>query len=162
MRLAAWPPCRGPATRPQLADPDGSGAFAPADLTVLASWADRLAAAEFAIGDWTPQHRTEDGTLLMPWFEYSVDVDRFLREIAGAGWVQPFDWPAWAASEAGRRLQTDPAAIGDATPDDLIRLVTTIVRSDRFHEGAIASAFDRGVYLRIAHRAEDLVQHEGS
>ncbi len=124
-----------------------------ADLDVLASWVDRLAAPDFTIGARAPQHTTGDGVIQMPWFDYSDEVLVFLRDITGAGWIQPIDWTAWASSPAGRRMQTDVDAIDVATPEDLVRLLTTIVRGDRFSEGTIASAFERGILQRIARRA---------
>jgi hypothetical protein len=54
-------------------------------------------------------------------------------------------------------LKDDPEATAAATPDQLARLLTAIVRSDRFVEGSIAGAFDSGLLARIARRAAALL-----
>ena len=49
-----------------------------------------------------------------------------------------------------------------ATADDLARLLTAIVRSDRFSEGSINGAFESGLLARIARRAATLLAAEAS
>jgi hypothetical protein len=71
--------------------------------------------------------------------------------------VHPFDWPAWAASPDGRRLIEAPDRIASATADDLGRLLTTIVRGDRFSEGQLLHAAEAGLLLAIARRAAALL-----
>jgi hypothetical protein len=44
-----------------------------------------------------------------------------------------------------------------ASPDDLARLLTAIVRSDRFVEGSLVGAFESGLLTRIAQRAAALL-----
>jgi hypothetical protein len=68
-----------------------------------------------------------------------------------------FDWQRWLAGDEGRALRDDPAAVANATPDQLARLLTAIARSDRFVEGSIAGAFESGVLARISRRAAFLL-----
>ncbi|GIW20847.1 MAG: hypothetical protein KatS3mg065_1143 [Chloroflexota bacterium] len=94
----------------------------------------------------------------MPSFRYSSAISRFVDEMYRLGWVVRFDWPHWAASPEGRRLLSDPEAIGSASAEDLARIITTIVREERFSEGALADAFDRGVLTAVARRAGELAR----
>jgi 5-methylcytosine-specific restriction endonuclease McrA len=126
------------------------------DLNTLAGWAPRLESADFDIGQWAPQHASPDGVIQMPWFQYSDEASAFLRDLSSGGWVQDIDWMEWAGTPAGQRLQTDISAIDEAGSEDLVRLLTTIVRGDRFNEGEIAVAFERGILQRVARRAEVL------
>ncbi len=125
----------------------------------------RLAAYEpvfndpsFSPGTWEGGRPDEHGVIQMPWFSYNDTVDRFHRELAAAQWIYPFDWPAWAATPEGRRLVSDPDAIATASAADLAKVLTSIVRGDRFHEGAFAAAFERGTIAAITRRAAELVR----
>ncbi len=125
----------------------------------------RLAAYEpvfgdpsFSPGTWEGGRPDEHGVIRMPWFSYNDTVDRFHRELAAARWVYPFDWPVWAATPEGGRLVSDPAAIATASAADLAKVLTSIVRGDRFHEGAFAAAFERGTIAAITRRAAELIR----
>ncbi len=124
----------------------------------------RLAAYEpvfgdpgFSPGTWEGGRPGEHGVIQMPWFSYNETVDRFHRELAALEWIYPFDWPAWAATPEGGRLISDPDAIATASAADLAKVLTSIVRGDRFHEGALAAAFERGTIGAITRRAAELV-----
>ena len=93
----------------------------------------------------------------MPWFEYSDVIDRFRSEMSGAGLVQPVDWMTWAGTPEAQRLIRDPAEISRATEEDLVYLLTTIIRGERFSDGQIAGAYERGTLLAIAERAGALL-----
>ena len=92
----------------------------------------------------------------MPYFEYSEAVLAFIREMYELEWVHSFDWMAWAGSAEGKRLSSSPAAIATASEADLSKVLTTILRSDRFSEGALASAIEGGFVLAVARRAGEL------
>ena len=55
----------------------------------------------------------------------------------------------------GKRFISDVAAVARATPDDLAKLLTVIIRGDRFSEGEIAGAFKSGISGSI------LAEHDG-
>ena len=76
---------------------------------------------------------------------------------AGSWVVAGFDWRTWLARDEGRALRDDPDAVATATSDQLARLVTAIVRSDRFVEGSIAGAFESGLLARVSRRAQALL-----
>lgn len=128
----------------------------PEQLRVLASWAPRLERLESA-GAWRGGERDAAGVITMPWFELSPEIDAFVSEVAAAGFVRPLDWGAWSATPEARRLIDDPTAIADAPAADLVRLLTTIVRGERFSDGELEAAADRGTLLAIARRAEALL-----
>lgn len=130
----------------------------PVDLGVLAGWVDRLAAMPSA-GRWDGGSTGADGVMLMPWFEHDPELLRFIGDAGAAGFVQPVDWMAWAGTPRGRELMVDASAVATADTGELILLMTTIVRGDRFSEGTIADAFDRGILLAICRQAAAL--HEG-
>jgi hypothetical protein len=122
-------------------------------LAGLAAWEATLASPTLTVGHWITSEPDANGVLQMPWFDYDPVILRFTGEMSWLGWVYPFDWMTWAATPAAHRLLHDPALVADADADDLGRLLTTIIRGDRFSEGAIASAAEAGLLLAIARRA---------
>jgi hypothetical protein len=62
--------------------------------------------------------------------------------------------------EVALDLMADAATIASASHDDLIYLVTTILRGERFSDGEITSAYERGTLLAIAQRAQALLDGE--
>jgi hypothetical protein len=129
----------------------------PVDLAALAPWADRLAAMPSA-GSWDRGDDGAGGIRHLPWFEPSDDLLQFLRAAGAAGFVQPVDWMAWAGTPRGLELGRDPAAVATADPGELVLLMTSIVRGDRFSEGTIDDAFERGILEAVCRRAAQLVE----
>ena len=125
-------------------------------LRVLAGWAGPLAAG-IPVGRWEGGEADAAGVISMPWFERSDELARFVSDMASAGLVRPVDWMAWAGTPEGRRLIGDPAAIAEAGPEDLVWLLTTIVRGERFSDGQVAGAYERGTLLALARRAQALL-----
>ena len=89
----------------------------------------------------------------MPYFDFSPDGMRVL----GALPARAFEWPTWVQSNEGQRLTTDRSAVAEATAEQLVKLSTAIVRSDRFTEGSVAGAWESGLILAMARRAAQLV-----
>jgi hypothetical protein len=124
----------------------------PASLRVLAAWADVFRARP-PVGRWQGGEADAAGVIQVPWFEYSAEMDRFRSEMSGAGLVRPVDWMTWAGTPEAQRLIRDPAEVAHATEDELVCLLTTIIRGERFSDGEIAGAYERGTLLAIAERA---------
>jgi hypothetical protein len=127
-----------------------------ASLRVLAGWADTFASGAPA-GQWRGGDRDAAGVITMPWYEYGGEMARFMNEMSEAKFVRSIDWMAWAETSEGQRLMRQPAAIAHATPDDLIYLLTTIIRGERFSDGEITGAYERGTLLALAERARVLL-----
>jgi hypothetical protein len=129
-------------------------------LRVLAGWAPTLASGELEFGHWVVSKPDADGVTHMPWYDYSPEARRFMAEVVGAGWVQPFDWMAWASGPAGQALIAEPERVATVGADDLQRLLTAIIRGDRFIEGNVVGAYESGMLLAIALRAQVLITPE--
>jgi hypothetical protein len=78
----------------------------------------------------------------MPYPIYSEPVERVRSLLGALGLHVPFDWMSW---EGVRRYQADPDALADAPVTDAVRLLTAIQRAERFSDGAIEGALERGV-----------------
>lgn len=110
----------------------------------------------FSFGEWVAPVVGDDGVIQLGWYSFSAEANAFIHDAYGGGCIIPFDWSTWIATPHGRALAADPHAIDGAPPGDLLRLLTTLVRSDRFSEGSLAQAFESGVLTAIIRRARDL------
>jgi hypothetical protein len=129
-------------------------------LRRLGAWADRFADPAFSLGHWVEPVETAPGHFNVGYYAMSDEALVFYEEMYALGWVRPFDWMAWTNTAAGARLPHDPSAIAEAGAEDLWKVMTTIVRADRFSEGELGSAYDRGILLALAQRARALVSDE--
>ena len=92
-------------------------------------------------GEW------EEEDILSPYSIEAPIVSQFLHIVYRLPIIISFDWGAW---EEGRKI----ASNDDFDLDTLdlpakCKLITSIVRSDRFCEGTLVSAFESGLILRI-------------
>ncbi len=89
---------------------------------------------------------------------YADLVDRFQRQAYEDGWVLgDFDWPSWARSANAAALRDDPKVLARATPAQIARLLTVLIRQERFADGTLDAAFATGLVQRIVDRAAVLV-----
>ena len=73
------------------------------------------------------------------------------------GWViEGFDWPEWSGTAEAQGFLANHDSIDAATPQQLERLITTIVRGDRFNEGLLLENLQNGAMHAIARRATAL------
>jgi len=130
-------------------------------LAAIGAFADELEAPGFTAGAWHPSAPTRDDPTVwtMPWYELTPRATAFVRALAAI--MITFDWPTWAATDEAQALYRDRAALANATPDELARLVTAVVREDRFNEGALGDSFEAGVMAAIARRAAALANADG-
>lgn len=126
-------------------------------LRRIAAFGEVFDAPDLTFGEWEPSRQTANGAWTMPYYVFSSAAREFLATLV----VDPsVDWPAWASTEEAQHLR-EPAAIAAATPEQLVKLMTWIVRSDRFSEGSIAGAYESGVLRAIIARAAQLAEGEG-
>src|SRR5207244_1533652 len=84
----------------------------------------------------------------------SDEAGSFVQAAYDLGWVRSgFDWPTWSQTAEARNLQNDPHLLAQATQVQLASLLTVCIRQDRFVEGALMSAYESGLLVRILERA---------
>jgi hypothetical protein len=143
------------------ADSTASLSPTPEGLARLASWEPVLADPNFEFGRWIAPQPLPDGTVQVGWYELSEEALWFVTEASAHGFVLPFDWIAWAESNAGQALLGHADAVATAPASDLVRLLTTYVRGERFADGTLEGAFDSGMLAAIARRAAALAASRG-
>jgi hypothetical protein len=110
-----------------------------------------------------PFNKQEDlpELIILPGFEFTPSADSFHQYCYEDGWIlRDFGWPAWSKSPAGARLLEHPELIASADVKTLSRLLTVILRSERFTDGAIAGYWSRGTIPAIFCRAAELSKAE--
>jgi hypothetical protein len=127
-------------------------------LAAIAAFLSELERPDQEFGAWNSSQQAVSGAYAMPWVDYSVIVKRFIRTAYDLGWVRPeVNWPEWAQTPEAIRLRDEPDAIKQATEDQLARLLTVVVRADRFAEGELLAAFESGLIEKIVRRASALL-----
>ncbi|WP_279482267.1 DUF6508 domain-containing protein [Aureimonas sp. SK2] len=132
------------------------------DLTALAPFAETFAADGFRFGDWGGGQPMDGGAIQMPFFSLSEPAQAFVQAAYDGGWVpSDFSWGDWHGGEEATRLRRDPGAVEAAGVRQLAKLLTTLIRGDRFSEGTLASAFESGLLPRILRRVAELAALTG-
>ena len=129
-----------------------------ARLERLAGFAAALEAPEFVAGELvTPA--SAPGVWTMPYARYHREVDHFVSIAYEDGWVRfGFAWGEWSRTPEAQSLRDDPEVLARATVDQLAKLITVLVRQERFSEGSLMGAFDGGLVLGIVRRAGVLME----
>jgi hypothetical protein len=112
---------------------------------------------DFELGHWETPESNEPIVLIAPYFSFSDTGRMFVQAAYDSGWVLAvFDWQSWVDTAEANRLCEDRSALEIASPDQLAKLLTMLVRSDRFSEGTLSEAFKSGLLTRILRRCQSL------
>jgi hypothetical protein len=115
---------------------------------------DWLAEPQAPLFVWRGGDRQSDGSIQFPWVQYAPEVERLVGDLYEHGFVVPFDWSAEARGL--ERLNEDQERMKTASLEDVVKLLTLHVRADRFNEGNLAHALDRGWITRLLRRLEEI------
>jgi hypothetical protein len=134
-------------------DPTDDEILARLQATAPETWDELWRAADDAAHLGAPARweggETVDGVTHMPYPVYEPAVDRLMAALAATtGGIVVFRWMDW---DGIGRYRT-PDAVHDAPIVDVPRLVTAIVRSERFSEGSIEGAVQSGLIAAIVDR----------
>jgi hypothetical protein len=111
----------------------------------------------FSFGSWIGGKPMPHLQLHMPSFVPSDPAEAFVRMAHDMGWVlSDFDWKSWKVGGEAGELLNNSETLARATPEQLAKLLTVLVRQDRFVEGSLAQAFDSGFLVAIVRRADAL------
>ncbi len=113
-------------------------------------------APAFAFGRWHQPAARDDGVFEFPHYELGVAAAAFVRTANELDFVYPFDWPTWKETAEAAALRDDPLALAQAGGEQLAKLLTTLIRGERFAEGGLAAAYDAGLLTGILRRAHIL------
>ena len=132
-------------------------AFTPQDWQPLMDLIPKIESTS-KFSEWAGGEKDENGVIQMPYSIESPIVSQFLEVVYAIPIIIAFDWGAW---DEGRKIASDENFDFDSA--DLLtkcKLITAIVRNDRFCEGALASAFESGLILKILKSIEKVISAE--
>ena len=141
-----------------------SGDTLAARLEALASLLPEFEADGFACGEWRGGEEQRPGVITMPWFAYSEPVGRFVDEAAAfvrtaraeGRTPSDFAWTSWADTPEAEALEGDRDALARATPEQLAKLLTMLIRQERFVVGSLAGDCRSGLLTAVLRRADRL------
>lgn len=122
-------------------------------LRKLAPFLPALESGTFDFGHWEGGQTGADGTITAPHYVFSQQG----LDLISAMPVHPFDWTKWMGTAEAQALIANRANIVSATPEQLVKLATSLVTSDRFTEGSLAGAHESGLLTEIVRRASVLL-----
>jgi len=127
-------------------------------LADLGEFAPLFEAEGFKFSEMRGGDEIDPGVFSMPWSDFSETATEFLDRCYADGWVlSEFNWMEWVKTPEATLLSELPGVkLLEASPEQLARLLTALVRNDRFCEGCLQDAFDSGLLLAILRRAGDL------
>ena len=129
---------------------------------VLAAFLIPFEQPDFKFGEWIESLQKGSGAPIRGGYVLSDAALSFIVTANETGWmIHDYDWPNWMESDEAIHLRNAPAAIAAATPGQLGRLLTALIRQDRFVEGALGGAYESGLLVAILRRAAVLADIPG-
>jgi hypothetical protein len=92
-------------------------------------------------------------------YHFSNEASAFVDVAYEAGLVlKDFNWVKWSQTAEAARLREDRFAIEGASAAPLAKLITALLRGDRFSEGSLGASYENGLLTRIIRRAVALAE----
>lgn len=132
-----------------------------ARLERLAAFAPILRDPKVIFGKWHPDSGkgTTDDPWIWGWFELTDVGSAFFKMVHDTGWVMDgFDWSEWAYGPEGLRIATRHENIASANCEQLSKLLTAVLRKDRWCDGFLEGCFESGLLRTVTERAEAIVR----
>jgi hypothetical protein len=122
-------------------------------LVLIARYVPALQNGTFQAGEWSEPKDLPDGSMVMPYFEFGPDLLGFIGSCRHL-MLRDFKWTAWINTDEGVRVRDN---IENATVHELRQMVHASIRQDRFVEGLLAELVRSGYLLKLARRAQTLL-----
>jgi len=128
------------------------------DLAAVAAFSELFDAPGFSPGEWVPSEKQKNGSYTFPWWNGSQVVNEWLQALYDHNIIDPDSgYMEESHAEFMLRLKEDSSPIADSDLATVRRVLTYVVRADRFVEGTLAEAFHSGVAQTATRRLGELV-----
>jgi len=94
---------------------------------------------------------------IIPQKIWDPEATAFHKMVYKQRWVVDFDWTGWVETKQFREMMEKSDGIEAANPVKLAKLITSLVRKERFCEGTLSEASRSGLLERITRRASQLI-----
>jgi hypothetical protein len=109
----------------------------------------------------TRDERLKGIVSFLPDFQNGKGLDRldgFVQAAYQYEWVSSeVNWGEWKQTPEAEKLRDEPDVLSQASEHDLVCLLTTCIRQERFCEGALESTYESGLLTGILQRADALL-----
>jgi hypothetical protein len=99
-----------------------------------------------------------DGAMVLGYWVPSEEVVRWQAALYENHIVLPFDWTEFEWTQKMRRFTEDPSRLLRACLLTVRKVLTALTRAERFCEGSLAEAFERGLPQAAMGRLNVLAQ----
>ncbi len=124
------------------------------DIAAVLAAFEPLRASDANLGHWVGGGEVEPGVLQMPWFECSPAVRAWERALYDRHIVCEYGEDGW--HEHFAEIVENPALLQSAGLTTIRRVLTTVVRGERFSGGYIEAMFEAGVAQAAMERLGEL------
>ena len=102
-------------------------------------------------GEMITESKTEPGTMVWPYPDEDPLIREFIELWYEKNLVVPFDWGDW---QEGRDwyANTDDSKYDTLDYETALKLLTAVIRNDRFNDGAILRSFESGDFPKIINK----------
>lgn len=94
--------------------------------------------------------------LQMPYYVEGDIIESFLAIVQELGLLPVFDWINWA--EGKKIVESADLRPEDHSFEDYCKILTVIIRGNRFNEGLVGNSFEQGLILKLLYAMKDKVQ----
>ena len=91
--------------------------------------------------------KNENGVIIMPYWNENAIVIQFQKIVYNMPIIVSFDWDSW--KERHNISQDKDFDFDSIDIPTKCKLITAVVRNDRFCDGALIAAFENGLILKI-------------
>lgn len=126
----------------------------PADIAAVLAAFEPLRSPDAEIGHWSGGDEVEPGVMQLPWFEYSDAVGNWERALYDHNILCDYGEEGW--HERFAAIVDHPGLLASADLTTIRKVLTTVVRGERFCDGHIAGMFEAGVVQVAMRRLEEL------
>lgn len=121
----------------------------------LADINNRIQSHEGSWGKTKGGEKDENGVIQMPYVLKDPLIQEFLEFMYDNHLVVVFDWGQW---QEGRDWYKSENAekYNELNAETALKLLTAVIRNDRFNEGALVGAFESGDFPKIINRLVEL------
>ena len=102
-----------------------------------------------------PEIEKTDYSSVVTGWDYPEIVNRFHEIVYKKNMVLLFDWPKWM--EARELLDDKNADFSELDLITLCKLITVIIRNNRFSTGYLGSCFEDGIILKMLYRIKHII-----
>jgi len=95
--------------------------------------------------------RNTDGVLIFPWVEQSPLIQDFVSFMYENKLMVKFSWVEWQEGRDWYAID-DGAKYEKLDVEKALKLLTAVIRNDRFNEGALVRAFEDETFPKIIHK----------